>query len=55
MISVLKNNGILDLKKYLIDNLPSDVFHFDSKTKTTLSGKFLISEITRKYILEKPP
>ena len=46
MISALKNRGVKDLKKYLIDNAPKGNWHYDEDQITDKSIKELAEDIT---------
>lgn len=50
MISATKNNGVADIKKWILGHLPAGPFHYDPESKSDQPDALLAAEITREKL-----
>jgi GTP-binding protein Era len=53
MIAATRNDGIADLRKYLLSHLPEGPFHYDPDSKSDQPDAILAAEITREKLFHR--
>ena len=52
-LSALKGNGILELKNYLVNNIPIGPWHYSKDQITDIPYRFIASELVREKLMDR--